>query len=151
GSITPSARGAAAESLRRFDRVDSAFADLDLRARYGGRSELLSPKRALPTWHRHARSDAAAVFAAIQTCGIGPVPMRVRGRLETPPVVQDAELLKAVAWQRARCRGDDVTTAAMVDEPPLLHPSGRSYARLALETAPRPDDAWIRAHKASFH
>ena len=125
-------------SLALFEESSAAPPAIDVAALYAGRLELLDPKLALPTWHLHAREDAVRVHKAIAKC--------------PPPAAfepSDAALAKALAWHAATCAsgappGDDV------DRAPFMHPSGRSYAALALARGAQPS-AIASKHARALH
>lgn len=102
-----------------FVRDATPEADVDLAARYAGRAELLDPRLALPRWHAHPRGQAAAVFFATRDCAA-----------PAPAALPDASLAKAWAWHERTCRNEDITE--LLARPPFVHPSGRSYAALAV-------------------
>ncbi|MEA2751388.1 MAG: hypothetical protein QOI41_5531, partial [Myxococcales bacterium] len=139
----PDSAGADA-ALADFEAEERTGVQLDLGARYAGRRDLLDPRLALPAWHRFAREQAVAVHRATKACPPGEIPAGV-----------EPALAKAYAWHRQTCdasnrAGED----ALVDQPPFLHPSGRSYAALALARGvgdPTATNAWIREHARSFH
>jgi signal transduction histidine kinase len=127
----------------------SVTVQLDLAGRYAGRRDLLDPRLSLPAWHRFAREQAVAVHRATKACPPGEVP----GDL-------DPALAKAYAWHRATCAASAAGAAgaagegAPFDRAPFIHPSGRSYAALALARGvgdPAATSAWTRAHVGSFH
>jgi signal transduction histidine kinase len=116
---------------------------IDLAARYAGRRDLLDPRLALPAWHKGAREQAVAVRNATRAC--------------PPPVITvaaDASLTKAYTWHERTCDPGATVSDDLVDRPPFLHPSGRSYAAMALARGvgdPAATSAWIHAHARSFH
>jgi signal transduction histidine kinase len=137
--------GAGADvALDEFEAGQRPTVQLDLAARYAGRRDLLDPRLALPAWHRFPREQAVAIHTATKACPPGEAPAAL-----------DPALAKAHGWHRRTCAapsgpvGDD-----LVDHPPFLHPSGRSYAALALARGvgdPAATRAWIRSHARSFH
>lgn len=133
----PAGKGAG-EVLGAFERAHRAERDIDLAGRYRGRLELLDPRLSLPTWHASPAAEARLVHRAIRSC-----PPEALGPLGDP------SLRKAHRWQEATCAGGPPPDE-LVDEPPFMHPSGRSYAALSLARGDRPA-AWIGEHAASFH
>jgi signal transduction histidine kinase len=136
-ALSDGATGAAL--LAELQQTQQPFAEIDLATRYAGRLELLDPRLALPTWHKHVRDEAARVHTITKQC---------------PPVsgsapVNDAALAKALAWHERTCPSGAPPADELVDRPPFMHPSGRSYALLALGLAHT--GAWTRAHLRSFH
>lgn len=47
-----------------FEDATTPIAIVDVGELYAGREELLDPRAVLPSWHRHARGEAAKVFEA---------------------------------------------------------------------------------------
>ena len=125
--------------VRAFEDASPPLATVDVGALYAGRGELLDPREVLPTWARHARDEAAMVFEATRACP--PHPLRAP--------LADAALAKAYAFFERTCRGD--AAEDLIASPPFMHPSGKSYAALAL--AHRRDDATAFAtqHWKLFH
>jgi signal transduction histidine kinase len=121
-----------------FEAASRPVADVDVAALYAGRLELLDPRPALPTWHEHARDEAVRVHAALARC-------------PPPPLADlaDASLAKAYAWHAATCQGGAPPEDA-IERPPFMHPSGRSYAALALARGADPAEA-ARRHARAFH
>jgi signal transduction histidine kinase len=134
----PTASFEGAKVLAAFIAKQPAALELDLTTRYGGRLELLDPRRTLPTWHKHDVRDATATYAALRTCA-------------PPPVVADPDLAKAIEWRSATCTSARPRMEALAARPPFMHPSGSSYAELLFRETPRPDDAWLAAHARAFH
>jgi signal transduction histidine kinase len=96
-------------------------ADIDVGSRYAGRAELVDPRTALPRWHAAPRAQAAAVFLATRTCGTA-----------KPSIdITDAALAKALAWHERSC-AKDADLSDLLARPPFMHPSGHSYAALAI-------------------
>ena len=118
--------------------------DVELAARYAGRRELLDPRLALPVWHTLDRDSAVAVNRATRSCP----PAQVTQSL-------DAALSKVLRFQAAACDASAPSTRDdLVEHAPFLHPSGRSYAALALERAGADvasRRAFIGAHVRFFH
>src|SRR3954453_11594009 len=54
--------------LRAFEDASRPVVTIDVGALYAGREELVDPREVLPTWQRHARAEAAMVFAATRSC-----------------------------------------------------------------------------------
>src|SRR4051812_13265609 len=54
--------------LRAFEDASPPLVTVDVGALYAGREELLDAREVLPTWHRHARAEAAMVFEATRSC-----------------------------------------------------------------------------------
>lgn len=104
-----------------FVRREPPIADVDLGARYAGRGELVDPRAALPRWHAHPRAQASALFLATRDCAGA-----------RPAVgLTDPVLAKAWAWHERTCKkGADL--GELLERPPFMHPSGRSYAALAV-------------------
>jgi signal transduction histidine kinase len=102
---------------------------IDIGERYAGREELLDPRRALPTWHLFPRDQAAALFSATRTCP----PLRPAIPLD------DAALAKAYAWHERTCSPGAPVPAELLQRPPFMHPSGRSYAALAAARGEKSD------------
>ncbi len=125
--------------LAAFARENPAALEIDLAARYGGRLELLDPRRTLPTWHRHLQSEAVATYKALRDCS------------EPSVFVADPELAKAIDWHAASCAHASPLLASLADHPPFIHPAGVSYAHLLIDESLRRDDAWLSAHKRAFH
>jgi signal transduction histidine kinase len=101
--------------------VGAPVADVELAARYSGRAELLDPRAALPRWHAAPRAQASAVFAATRHCAAP------RPNVE----ITDAALAKALDWHDRTCTSD-ADLSDLLARPPFMHPSGRSYAALAI-------------------
>jgi signal transduction histidine kinase len=131
-----SARLDPAHALAAFERTH-ASTPIAIDRLYGDRLELLDPKLALPTWHRHEYEEAVRVHAALATCPPAP----------TSPIA-DPILAKAYEWHRRTCAGGRFDEA--VERPPFSHPSGHSYAALALARGAHPPE-WITAHANAFH
>ena len=107
---------------------------------YAGRIDLLDPRLALPTWHRHAWEEASRVHFASAQC-------------PPPPLsgIADASLARAYGWQALTCHAGLLSDEVLgLDEPPFLHPSGRSYAALALAHG-HLAAARVRDHEGAFH
>jgi len=101
--------------------LDRPIADVDVGARYAGRAELLDPRTALPRWHAYPRAQATAVFLATRDCAAAPP------RID----ITDAVLAKAWTWHVRSCKAGGGSVQDLIDAPPFMHPSGRSYAALA--------------------
>lgn len=124
-------RAADPESLvSAFENASQPLATVDVGTIYAGHDELLDPRTVLPTWHLHPRTEAARVFEATRTC-----PPR---SLAEP--FADGALAKAYAWHERTCNGGP-PTQALVEAPPLMHPSGKSYAAIA-----RAPTDWKKLH-----
>jgi signal transduction histidine kinase len=142
GVVTAAGAGAYEAALTDFEASERPEV-VDLATRYAGRRDLLDPRLALPAWHKFPREDAVRVHVATKTCPPAPL-----------AGVVDPSLAKAYAWHDKTCDPHAVATDDAIDRPPFLHPSGRSYAALALargvgdEAASR---AWAHAHARSFH
>jgi signal transduction histidine kinase len=119
--------------LRAFEDATSPLMTVDVGAIYTGRAELIDPQEVLPTWHRHARAEAALVFEATRSCPPRPLP-------DSPPL-SDVALVKAYSWFARTCQGGGAGPPPedLLAMPPFMHPSGKSYAAMAL--AHRGDDA----------
>ena len=141
GAREASAAGVDPDALvERFERAHRPRADVDLGARYAGRAELLDPRRTLPTWHLHPRAQAAAVYRATRECPPSP----------TSAPIDDAELAKALAWHARTCAPAAPTPQDFADAPPFMHPSGRSYAALAIARG-GVSPSFVRTHVRSLH
>ncbi len=146
GTAAPPPDGARADAvLADFETAHRAgAAELDLATLYAGRRDLLDPRLALPAWHRYPREQAVAVHKATKSCPAGDL-----------PAVSDPSLAKAYAWHQQTCGAPNGPAGGdLVDRPPFLHPSGRSYAALALARGvgdAAATSAWVRAHARSFH
>lgn len=125
-------------------RRDPGAPTIDLAKRYEGRLDLIDPRAALPSWHKHPRTESVRVYSALKTC---PPPALA------PSELSDPVLVKAHAWHASTCAGTSAPAAADVERPPFLHPSGRSYAALALSLrgSAAPAEGFARAHVRSFH
>jgi signal transduction histidine kinase len=97
-------------ALESFERETTPEREIDVAARYAGKPELLDPRLALPTWHKHARSEAVLAFAASKQCPSPP-----------PAPLGDAALAKAFLFACGGATGEGA---------PYMHPSGKSYALL---------------------
>lgn len=135
----PARLGDAKAVLAAFEKERRPDREIDLAALYGGRMELLDPRRTLPTWHKHATSDAIATRNALRDCS------------EPSMFVADAELAKAIDWHAASCAHAPAQLEALADRPPFIHPTGSSYAQLLRNESPDGDRAWLSAHKRAFH
>jgi signal transduction histidine kinase len=135
----PAKLGDAKTVLVAFEKERSADQEIDLAALYGGRLELLDPRRTLPTWHKHLPSDAVATRAALRDCG------------QQSVFVADPELAKAIDWHAASCAHSGALLETLAARPPFMHPTGSSYAQLLRSESPRPDRSWLGAHKRAFH
>lgn len=104
-----------------LEGLERPLVDVDVAARYAGRAELVDPRVSLPRWHVAPRAQASAVFAATRDCAHS-----------KPNVdISDASLAKAWAWHERTC-APAADTADLLARPPFVHPSGRSYAALAI-------------------
>jgi signal transduction histidine kinase len=130
-------------TLATFEATQRADAiEIDVGTLYSGRTELLDPKQALPNWHKHARDAAVRVHMAESQC---PPPQM--------PELADASLAKAYAWHAQTCSESGTPLGNeddIIERPPLLHPSGSSYAALAFARGSRPA-AWVQRHVRAFH
>jgi signal transduction histidine kinase len=126
--------------VRAFEEASPPLVIVDLGAIYAGHAELIDPREALPTWHRHPRAEAAMVFGAMGTC-----PPRA---LEAP--LSDGALAKAYAWFERTCRGGP-PPEDMLATPPSMHPSGKSYAALALAHTGSDARAFATRNWRRFH
>lgn len=126
--------------LRAFEDASPPLATLDVSALYAGHGELVDPREVLPSWQRHARSEAAMVFQATRSC-----PPQALG---SP--LSDVSLAKAYAWFERTCRGgpppEDLLAA-----PPFMHPSGKSYAAMAAARAGDDAKAFVTRHWKKLH
>src|SRR5438067_13857190 len=102
--------------LRTFEDANAPIATVDVGALHAGREELVDPREVLPTWHRHAREDAATVYEATRKCPPEPL----------PSPLSDVALAKAYAWFERTCRGGP-PPEDLLGSPPYMHPSGKSY------------------------
>ena len=136
--LPPDAKGIA-QLLDDLDHDASGAVTIEIATLYAGRRELLDPRLALPTWHTLAHDPAVAVSKATRSCPPG----EVAGAL-------DAALAKALRFHAVTCEGvADAARDDLVEHAPFLHPSGRSYAALALKrSATR---AWVTSHLRAFH
>ena len=136
--------GAAPEAmLASFESATRPEGEIDLAARYAGRLDLIDPRLALPTWHKHARDEAVMVHVATRTC---PPVVLPNGGAE----LHDAALAKAYAWHAATCAGG-TPPEEQVRRPPFMHPSGRSYAASARARLGDGASAWAAEHARAFH
>lgn len=127
-AITPVAPPDPSAILRAFAQEDAGLA-VDVSGLYRNRQDLLDPRAALPTWHRADRSEAVQVYGALARCPAA--------RLDPRPT--NVALDKAYNWHAATCTGGvPENVARMFTEPPFMHPSGRSYAALALALGAKP-------------
>jgi signal transduction histidine kinase len=123
-----------------FERTHRPEHEVDLGTRYAGRLELVDAKMNLPTWHLHPYAEAKAVFAATRQCP--------PSRLAEP--LADAALAKAYAWHARTCASPMAAAEELVDSPPFVHPSGKTYAALAF--ARSSDKAnFVARHERAFH
>ncbi len=111
--------------------------EIDIDAYFAGRRELLDPRLTFPTWHKHAREDASRVASEAKIC---PASLNLTG-------ITDPALAKVHAWNVAKCNR---TSEGVLTVGPLMHPSGRSYASLAMGLR-APDPSWVKTHVRAFH
>lgn len=104
-----------------FEELGQPVFDVDIGSRYAGRGELIDPRVALPRWHGSPRAQASAVFAATRDCS------GAKPNVE----ITDASLAKAWAWHERTC-AKNAELSDLLARPPFMHPSGRSYAALAI-------------------
>lgn len=114
-------RGTSGDPDAVLEDLGRPIADIDIATRYAGRAELVDPRAALPRWHAAPRAQASAVFPATRGCS------GTRPNVE----ISDASLAKAWAWHERACATDG-DAADLLERPPFVHPSGRSYAALAM-------------------
>lgn len=126
--------------LQEFERAHRPVHTIDLLGPQNGRSELFDPKLVLPTWHLHPRNQAATVFAALRQCP--PPPLAI--------AIDDPSLAKAYDWHTRTCSPGAAIPERFLDEPPFMHPSGASYAALAL-ARPNVLGSFAKAHAHDFH
>ncbi len=119
--------------LRSFGGETPPEAEVDLGRLYADRAELLDGLLALPSWHRFPRNEALSVYAL--RCP------------STPIDVKDPVLAKAAAWHDKTC-ASNVDVTSFIDAAPRMHPSGKSYALLAMALV---GPSAIRDHARSFH
>lgn len=124
--------------VARFEKQTSPSATLDLQALFGreGARALLDPAEALPQWTRYPYADAAALERYTKTCRVA----------DTPHL--SGALAKALAWQSFACGHAPEPDDHFFKDPPYMHPSGASFASLAM---PSKGGAWGREHAALFH
>jgi signal transduction histidine kinase len=126
-------------ALRAFENANTPLAVVDVGELYAGHEELIDPRAVLPAWHIHARGDAARVFEATRAC-----PPRA---LDAP--LTDAALAKAYAWFERTCAGAP-PPEDLIATPPFVHPSGKSYAAMAManfgEASAFATDHWKELH-----
>ena len=136
--LPPDAAGIA-QLLDDLEHHAEGAVTVDIATLYAGRRELLDPRLALPTWHTLAHDPAVAVSKAVRSCPPGEV---------TGPL--DAALAKALRFHAVTCDGvADAARDELAEHAPFLHPSGRSYAALALlRSAAR---GWVGSRLRSFH
>lgn len=131
-------------ALADFEGSQAPVATVDIAERYAGRADLLDPRLALPTWHRFANDEAMRLYHARQSCPAA----------EAVAPFADAALAKAFAWHGQTCSPGSTAPEALVEHAPFMHPSGRSYAALALARGTLEAAAvtrFVRAHARSFH
>lgn len=129
--------------LTSFERGDTSAISVDLSARYQGRLDLLEPRNALPLWHKHARARAVRVYEATRSCP--PPPIDGLG--------DDPDLAKAWSWHARTCAPGSAAPDELVDRAPFIHPSGKSYAALAIVSGGGVASAasYAKAHVRSLH
>ena len=126
--------------LDAFVRANPPTRSVDVRARFAGRGELVDPAKSLPVWHSFPYADAARTFAATRSCPPSPL----ASPLEAPA------LAKAYAWKASTCGAAAETGETFVENAPFVHPSGTSYAALALaRSTDRP--VFFARHQLAFH
>ena len=100
---------------------------VDVGRTYPGRLGLLHPDGALPTSHHHPLPAIAAVYRYAQSCS-GEAP----GSAGTGAANATGTLAKAWTWHRYACGALDALPSDFFTRRPWIHPSGRSYAALAV-------------------
>lgn len=113
--------GVAGDPDALLEDLGKPIAEVDLAARYTGRTELVDPRVALPRWHAAPREQATALFLATRDCS------NAKPSIE----ITDAALAKAWAWHERTC-AKNADLSDLLARPPFMHPSGRSYAALAM-------------------
>jgi len=106
--------------------------------------ELVDPALAQPFTETLPAAGMRQVYAYAETCA-PPIPKTAR--------LQNAALAKALAWARYQCGEAPTPGEEFFREPPFMHPSGASYARLAVESGALPftHADWQQAHAGLFH
>lgn len=126
--------------LDAFVREHPPTRSVDIRGQFAGRGELTDPAKSLPAWHSFPYTDAARTFAATRSCP----PTPLASPLEVPA------LAKAYAWKASTCGATAEAAETFVETAPYVHPSGKSYAALALaRAADRP--GFFARHPRAFH
>lgn len=123
-----------------FERGDESAITVDVGALYRGKADLLEPRNVLPQWHKHDRALSVKVYHATKSCPPAPIGS-----------IDDVDLAKAWSWHEWTCSRTAPTPDDLVDHAPLVHPSGRTYAALAIERAAGDTSAYARAHVRSLH
>jgi signal transduction histidine kinase len=108
-----------------------------------GHAELLDPSAHLPRSARYDYAEISALYRYANACDAKLLPSRR----------PSASLSKAWSWHRYLCRAIPELPSDFFESPPLIHPSGSSFAYLAahsgLETFASPE--WIHAHRGLLH
>jgi signal transduction histidine kinase len=128
---------AIAEEKARFQKATKAAVRIDPMIR----GQLLDPARALPSTHLHPYDQIAALFRYAKSCDPSAL-----------DAIHETALEKAKTWQMHRCTNEPLPPT-FFSEHPFMHPSGRSFVRLALDEEPETyrNEAWIKDHAQFLH
>ncbi len=120
-----------------FRRAHGPRAGVGASALLAGRTEaeLVDPSRTLPRFHEYPREEVDALHQYAQDC-------------RTRRADRGGALSKAWAWHSFVCGGR--LAPGFFDRAPWMHPSGRSYVRLAFETGTFSRE-WLESHRARAH
>jgi len=126
--------------LHAFEEASPPLVTVDVGTLYAGRAELTDPRAVLPTWHQHPRTEAAMVFEATRSCP----PHALRAPLS------DVALAKAYSWFERACQGG-APPEDLLATPPYMHPSGKSYAAIAMAHGGDDARAFATRHWTELH
>ena len=107
--------------------------------------ELLAPKALLPSSASLPFKPLQAVYQYAHTCN-----PRVLAALPANPT---PALRKVQLWHEFLCRRRKNLPDSFFSQPPYIHPSGRSYVALALESQDSAFDGneWLSLHRRELH
>jgi signal transduction histidine kinase len=133
------------QSIDIFIKNEPPLAVLDIHALFPTAPELdlLNPELVLPQAHRWPRKSIEALKQASEEC-----------RDLVTDIGLNSYELKAFAWALYRCNHEQKPLlATFFSTPPYMHPSGKSFVRLAVETGD-PEFVsrdWIQSNMAYLH
>lgn len=125
--------------LKRYSPVGNLSLEELTQSKFG--RELIEPETALPRTYLHPFREISPLYRYAVTCR------------NPPRLPVTSPLNKALHWHQFLCGGMNALPSLFFSQPPYLHPSGSSFAKLAYELGGpnfKTKD-WLNQHRKYLH